>query len=263
MDKNGNKIALGLDVSTACIGICILIDDGSDYGKIVELTHINPKVPSKVKGIEQLFLKKKIFEEFLVKYKDFGIDEVIIEEPLLRSNNVNTVSTLLRFNGMVSDCVYNILGIVPVYISSYDAREYSFPELMSIRKYGKDEKQYPYNKIMKEIKDCKLVLFGAYPWTIDKKTVIQDKVSEIFPDIEWLYDKKGELKKENFDACDAYVAVLGWINKQKHGTLEFKVQEIGAQNDPNTAITVKYDVLYWDRVEHRITYIDHEKSEGE
>jgi len=159
--------------------------------------------------------------------------------------------------------VYNILGIVPVYISSYDAREYSFPELMSIRKYGKDEKQYPYNKIMKEIKDCKLVLFGAYPWTIDKKTVIQDKVSEIFPDIEWLYDKKGELKKENFDACDAYVAVLGWINKQKHGTLEFKVQEIGAQNDPNTAITVKYDVLYWDRVEHRITYIDHEKSEGE
>ena len=72
MDKNGNKIALGLDVSTQCIGICILIDDGSEYGKIVELTHINPKVPTKIKGIEQLFLKKRIFEEFLVKYKDFG-----------------------------------------------------------------------------------------------------------------------------------------------------------------------------------------------
>ena len=146
MDKKGNKIALGLDVSTTCIGICILIDDGSEYGKIVELTHVNPKVSNKIKGIEQLFLKKKIFEEFLVKYKDFGIDEVVIEEPLLRSNNVNTVSTLLRFNGMVSDSVYNILGIVPQYISSYDARAYSFPELMSIRKYGKDEKQYPFSK---------------------------------------------------------------------------------------------------------------------
>ena len=123
MDKNNNKIYLGLDISTACIGISILIDDGSEYGKIVELTHINPKVSPKIKGIEQLFLKKKIFEEFLVKYKDFGIDEVIIEEPLLTSNNVNTVSTLLRFNGMVSDCVYNILCIVPKYISSYDARE--------------------------------------------------------------------------------------------------------------------------------------------
>jgi hypothetical protein len=258
MDKNGNKVLLGLDVSTACIGFCLLIDDGSKFGKVAELTHISPKVSSKIKGIEQLFLKKKIFEEFITKYKDFGIDDVIIEEPLLRSNNVNTVSTLLRFNGMVSDCIYNVLGIVPQFISSYDARQYSFPELMSIRKYGKDEKQYPYNKIMKEIKDCKLVLFGAYPWTIDKKTVIQDKVSEIFPDIEWLYDKKGELKKENFDACDAYVAVLGHLNMQKHGELEFKVEEIGAQNESGVATVVEYNVSYWDRTEHRTTYINHE-----
>lgn len=258
MDKNGNKIAMGLDISTACIGVCILIDDGSDYGKIVELTHINPKVPSKIKGIEQLFLKKKIFEEFILKYKDFGIDEVIIEEPLLRSNNVNTVSTLLRFNGMVSDCVYNVLGIVPVYISSYNAREYSFPELMSIRKYGKDEKQYPSKKILKEIEDCKLVLFGGYPWTIDKKTVIQGKVSDLFPSIEWLYDKKGELKKENFDACDAYVAVLGYLNMQKHGELDFKVEILEVKSSAGKPITVDYNVNYWNRKEHRTTYISNE-----
>ena len=258
MDKNGNKIAMGLDISTACIGVCILIDDGSDYGKIVELTHINPKVPSKIKGIEQLFLKKKIFEEFILKYKDFGIDEVIIEEPLLRSNNVNTVSTLLRFNGMVSDCVYNVLGIVPVYISSYNAREYSFPELMSIRKYGKDEKQYPSKKILKEIEDCKLVLFGGYPWTIDKKTVIQGKVSDLFPSIEWLYDKKGELKKENFDACDAYVAVLGYLNMQKHGELDFKVEILEVKSSAGKPISVDYNVNYWDRKEHRTTYISNE-----
>lgn len=258
MDKNGNKIAMGLDISTACIGVCILIDDGSDYGKIAELTHINPKVPSKIKGIEQLFLKKKIFEEFILKYKDFGIDEVIIEEPLLRSNNVNTVSTLLRFNGMVSDCVYNVLGIVPVYISSYNAREYSFPELMSIRKYGKDEKQYPSKKILKEIEDCKLVLFGGYPWTIDKKTVIQGKVSDLFPSIEWLYDKKGELKKENFDACDAYVAVLGYLNMQKHGELDFKVEILKVKSSAGKPISVDYNVNYWDRKEHRTTYISNE-----
>lgn len=258
MDKNGNKIAMGLDISTACIGVCILIDDGSDYGKIAELTHINPKVSSKIKGIEQLFLKKKIFEEFILKYKDFGIDEVIIEEPLLRSNNVNTVSTLLRFNGMVSDCVYNILGIVPVYISSYNAREYSFPELMSIRKYGKDEKQYPSKKILKEIEDCKLVLFGGYPWTIDKKTVIQGKVSDLFPNIEWLYDKKGELKKENFDACDAYVAVLGYLNMQKHGELDFKVEILEVKSSAGKPVTVDYNVIYWDRKEHRTTYISNE-----
>ena len=254
--KNGKKVYLGCDVSTQTIGFCILIDDGSEYGKIVELTHINPKVPTKTKGIEQLFLKKKIFEEFLIKYKDFGIDEVIIEEPLLRSNNVNTVSTLLRFNGMVSDCVYNVLGIVPQYISSYDAREYSFPELMSIRKYGKNEKQYEFSKIYKEIKDCKLVLFGGYPWTIDKKTVIQGKVSEIFPDIEWLYNKKGELKKENFDACDAYVAVLGFLNKQRFGKLEFSSEIIGESNDGNGTREISYNIRYWNKKEIRKTYIN-------
>lgn len=256
MNKEGKKIYLGLDVSTQCIGICILIDDGSEYGKIVELTHISPKVSTKIKGIEQLFLKKKIFEEFLIKYKDFGIDHVVIEEPLLRSNNVNTVSTLLRFNGMVSDCVYNILGIVPQYISSYDAREYSFPELMSIRKYGKDEKQYEFSKIYKEIKDCKLVLFGGYPWTIDKKTVIQGKVADIFPDIEWLYNKKDELKKENFDACDAYVAVLGYLNKNRNGELSFSSEIVGEANDGKGTREIMYEVKYWNKVEKRKTYVN-------
>lgn len=258
MNKEGKEIYLGLDVSTACIGISIIIDDGSDYGKIVELTHISPKVSSKIKGIEQLFLKKKIFEEFIIKYKDFGIDHVVIEEPLLRSNNVNTVSTLLRFNGMVSDCVYNILGIVPNYISSYDAREYSFPELMSIRKYGKDEKQYEFSKIHKEIKDCKLVLFGGYPWTIDKKTVIQGKVADVFPDIEWLYNKKDELKKENFDACDAYVAVLGFMNRKRFGELEFSSEIIGESNDGKGTREIVYNIKYWDKVEKRTTFIEHE-----
>lgn len=249
MNKNGKKIAMGLDVSTSTIGVCIVLDDETDYGKILELTHISPKVSNKIKGVEQLFLKKKIFEDFIVKFKDFGIDEVVIEEPLLRSNNVNTVGTLLRFNGMISDCVYNILGIVPNYISSYDARKYSFPNLMSIRKFGKDEKQYDYNKIIKEIQQCKMVLFGDYPWAIDKKTVIQGNVSEIFPDVPWIYNKKGELKKENFDATDAYVACLGFLNKQKYGDLNLKIKNI-KEIDKG----IEYDVLYWDKVIHRTTY---------
>ena len=251
MDKTGNKIAMGLDVSTSTIGVCIVLDDGSDYGKILELTHISPKIPSKIKGIESLFIKKKIFEEFIVKFKEFGIDEVVIEEPLLRSNNVNTVGTLLRFNGMISDCVYNILGIVPHYISSYDARKYSFPTLMSIRKYGKDEKQYDYKKIKKEIQQCKMVLFGDYPWTIDKKTVIQGNVSELFPDVPWIYNKKGELKKENFDASDAYVACLGYLNKEKYGELDMRVENI-QEIDKG----IKYDVVYWNKRLSRITYCD-------
>ena len=246
---------LGLDISTTCIGFCLLENDGSEYGKIIELTHINPKVPSKTMENEKLFLKKKIFEEFIKKYANIGINTVVIESPLLRSNNVNTVSTLLRFNGMISDCVYNILGIVPDYISSYDARKYSFPELMSIRKYGKDEKQYPYKKIEKEIKEAKLVLFGSYPWTIDKKSILQQKESDIFPQIEWLYDKKGELKKENYDAVDSYVALLGWLNKERHGELDFTTEICGGACDGKGTHEIMYYVKYWDKKETRKTYV--------
>ena len=245
-----NKIILGLDVSTTCIGCCLFLDDGSENGKIIALTHVVPKIPGKIKGIESLFLKKKIFnDEFLSEWKGRGVDEVIIEEPLLRSNNVETCGTLLRFNGMISDCVYTELGIVPEYISSYDARKYAFPSLMSIRKYNKTGEQYPYKKIMKEIQTGRLVLFGAYPWEIDKKAVMQGKVSELFPDIPWLYNKKGELKKENFDACDAYVACLGYVNKKRYGEPDFKITDIKEVDDG-----IEYKVNYWDRVEDRVTY---------
>lgn len=254
MNKNGERVLLGLDVSTACIGCAVIVDDGSEFGKVVELTHVSPKVPKKIAGIESLFIKKQIFnDEFLSKWKGAGIDEVVIEEPLVRSNNVNTCATLLRFNGMISDCVYNELGVVPTYISSYDARQYSFPELMAVRKFGKDEKEYARKKILKEIKDCSLVLFGSYPWNIDKKTVIQGKVAEMLPDVTWIYDKKGELRKENFDACDAYVAVLAHKNRQKNGELEFKVSDIQEEGD-----TVIYNVTYWGKDHKRTTYLPKE-----
>ena len=80
----------------------------------------------------------------------------------------------------------------------------------------------------------------------------------MFPSIEWLYDKKGELKKENFDACDAYVAVLGYLNMQKHGELDFKVEILEVKSSAGKPISVDYNVNYWDRKEHRTTYISNE-----
>ena len=255
-EDNRPKIIMGLDISTTCIGVCILEDDGSEYGKILELTHVNPKVPTKIKGIESLFLKKQIFNnEFLKKWEKIGIRRVIIESPLLRSNNVNTVSTLLQFNGMVSDCIYNVLGIVPEYISSYDARKFSFPEFMAVRKFGKNGELYEKNKIVNSIKKNQFVLFGAFPWDVEKKTLIQSKVSEIFTDINWLYDKNGELKKENFDACDAYVACLGFLNKEKFGEPNFEVSDIESTDD-----VINFNVKYWNKNENRKIYLN--KKEG-
>lgn len=201
---------LGLDVSTKTIGIA-LFEDLGDKGKLKLLHHVTPKIkPKPDNKLQELFEKARIFEEeFLNKYADVGIDRVIIEEPLLRSNNVNTIATLLRFNGMISRSVYDTLGVVPEFISSYDSRKYAFPELMEIRKFNK--KGEPYTE--KQLEKSKPVLFGGYDWDIDKKMVVWEKVSDLEPQITWLYTKNKTLKKENFDMTDAYCCVRGHMNK--------------------------------------------------
>lgn len=189
--KNSPKI-LGLDVSTKCTGFALFDINGSE---LLELTHFSPKIkPLPEDKIEVLLKKADAFKKHLINYKDMGIIKVIIEEPLLNSNNVYTIGTLLRYNSMILKCCYDILGVVPTFISTYNARRYAFPDLVGENKSGK------------------LVLFGGYPKDIDKKQVIWEHVNALFPDVEWLYDKKGKLKKENFDMSDSVATVIGYIN---------------------------------------------------
>lgn len=211
MKKSNNNLILGLDVSTKTIGISLFEDVGGK-GDLKLLTHVTPKVkPKPTSKIEELCEKANIFEEeFLNKYVDMGITKVIIEEPLLRSNNVNTVATLLRFNGMISRSVYNILGLTPEYISSYDSRAFAYPELMQIRK--KNKKGEPYSEA--ELKRKKPVLFGGYDFDVDKKMVAWEKVADLEPQISWMYTNRGTLKKECFDMSDSYTCVLGYMHKE-------------------------------------------------
>lgn len=205
------KYVLGLDVSTKTIGISLFEDNGSK-GKLSFLKHVSPNVKPKPQSkMEELIKKVNIFEEeFLKIYQNFNITRVVIEEPLLRSNNINTVATLLKFNGMISQSVHRILGVVPDFISSYDARAYGFPELMAVRTENKKGETYT----KKEISKKKPTLFGAYPWDVDKKMVIWDLVSEMEPQIVWTYNKKKVLTKESFDMSDSYVCVTGYMRKE-------------------------------------------------
>ena len=208
--KIEGEYILSLDVSTKTIGVALFEDLGKN-GKLKILTHVTPKIkPKPINKNQELFEKVRIFEEeFLNKYKDFNITKVIIEEPLLRSNNVNTISTLLRFNGMISLACYKILHVVPEYISSYDSRAFAFPELLSIRTHNK--KGEPYTD--KQIASNKPVLFGGYPFTIDKKEIIWEKVHQIYPQVDWPYTKKLTLAKEAYDMSDAVCCAHGFMNK--------------------------------------------------
>jgi hypothetical protein len=192
--KESPKI-LGLDVSTSTIGWA-LFDIMSK--ELLELTHISPRPKPKTENkIHELLSKAEIFRTKLLQYKDLGITNVVIEEPLLNSNNVYTIGTLLRFNTLITKEIYDILGIVPEFISTYNSRKNAFPELVQKNDKGKH------------------VLFGGLPKDIDKKQIIWDLVAKREPQIQWQYTKNNTLKKENFDQSDAYCCVLGYMKQEK------------------------------------------------
>jgi hypothetical protein len=192
--KNNPKI-LGLDISTKTVGFALFDMSGS---KLLELTHFSPKIkPQPEDKLEELMMKANAFKNLLEGYVDMGIVKVIIEEPLLSSNNVYTIGTLLRYNTMICKIIYDALGIVPIFISTYNARKYAFPDLVGANDKGRN------------------VLFGGYPKDIDKKHVIWEHVNAVCPEVKWLYGRTGQLKKECYDMSDAATAVIGYINKLK------------------------------------------------
>jgi len=191
--KNLPKV-LGLDISTKTIGWALF--NMADK-QLLELTHFSPVVKPKPEyKIEEHLKKAEAFEKKLQEVKDLGIVEVIIEEPLLTSNNIYTVGTLLRYNAMIVKIVYDVLGIIPKFISTYNARKYAFPKL--VRENGKGKR----------------VLFGQFPKGCDKKKIIWEEVRELEPKIEWFYTRNNTLKKECFDMADAYTCVKGYMHKE-------------------------------------------------
>jgi len=192
--KNTPKV-LGLDISTKTIGWA-LFDIKSE--ELLELTHISPrpKVKTQEKMLE-LLLKAEVFSSKLETYKNLGIVKVVIEEPLLNSNNIYTIQTLLRFNSFISKEIYTILGIVPEFISTYNSRKFAWPVLVQPNDKGK------------------YVLFGGLPKDVDKKMIVWEKVAKREPQITWAYTKNNTLKKECFDQTDAYTCVLGFMKSQE------------------------------------------------
>ena len=170
-DLTNSPKVLGLDISTKTIGWSLF---DVQTQKLLELTHISPVIkPQPEDKIEELLMKVNSVEERLKEYKNFGITKVVIEEP-----------------------IYDILGVVPSYISTYNARKFAWPGL--VQDNGKGKK----------------VLFGGLPKDADKKEIIWQLVSGAEPQIVWQYTRNNTLKKENFDQADAYTCVMGFMKQE-------------------------------------------------
>jgi len=200
MSEKTNKFYLGLDLSTTCVGISLF----NHEGKLIELKHLKlesgKNIPTEYRYID----KANLFKDFIISLKDnikekFNgeIVKVFLEEPLERSNNSFTSNILIKFNGICSYILYQLFGFPVELFSVYDVRKSFCPEFVRQKREAGE---------MREI--------FSMPKEIDKKTYIWKKVDKKYKNIEWIYGKKGELKKENFDMSDSIV--VGEHGLKKH-----------------------------------------------
>ena len=118
-----SHLILGLDVSTSVTGVCILNTEVVEGSHIIHLDRIEFKKcktffeKADVAALELAELCKKFPGEY----------RVALEEPLLGfqkgMSSATTITTLMRFNGIVSYIAREIFKADPEYISASHARK--------------------------------------------------------------------------------------------------------------------------------------------
>ena len=127
---------LGLDISTACTGWCVLHLDGSlvEMGSIILGKH------------KSVYKKAQVVEgslsDIIIRY---DIMHVYIEENLQSFrrgfSSAQTLSTLARFNGIVSLLVYQLTDTEPIHLNVNAARKCLGLKLISKKKGGAPTKE--------------------------------------------------------------------------------------------------------------------------
>ena len=121
-------MVLGIDISTSITGFAVLDKEGElVYSDSIDLRKYKTIFRKSVEIKEKIL---DIFEQFVVdKYDDDIIDHIYIEQSLhmfMRGkSSAKTLSTLTRFNGIVSWLVYELFEIEPEYIGATSARKHA------------------------------------------------------------------------------------------------------------------------------------------
>ena len=175
---------LGLDISTSITGATILDEEG----KIIFCESWDTRNANKFKDLFEKanFIRLQIFA---LAHK-FEIKEVYIEQSLqsFRSgfSSAQTLSTLSRFNGIVSWICFKTLGIKPQYVSASSAR-----------------------------KACGIKV----PKGTKAKEQVLKHVLDILPDFVVEYTKHGNPRPGAFDRADSWVIAKAGLLKWKEKKL--------------------------------------------
>ncbi len=203
------KYYYAADISTSCCGFSLF----NENGKLMELKHIKLDIDRDIAIELRYLVKAEMFKNYIKDYKQYVLEkynacisEVFVEEPLMSSNNIFTVGTLLRFNGICCYLFNEIFGNPPKLITIHEVRKVFCPEFVKVKHVKGERKEtlsFPKN-------------LGAKKF--DKKEYIWQKVSEKEKSVEWLFNSKGNLMKENFDMSDAYA--VGYSSLKLKGIIK-------------------------------------------
>jgi Holliday junction resolvasome RuvABC endonuclease subunit len=163
---------LGLDISTSITGVTVI----NENGKIV----LNEAIDTR--KYKDFFEKAQVVESYIKKLK-YKPKAIYIEQSLqsFRSgfSSAKTLSSLSRFNGIVSWLLYSRFSIKPEYIAATSAR-----------------------------KLCNIKIPRG---TKAKQVVIQHVIDNV-PDVTIVYTKNGNPKPECYDKADSWViAKAGYL----------------------------------------------------
>ena len=167
---------LGLDISTSIIGVCLFDKNNFVLMDKIDLTKI-----------KDIFDKAQKVESYFIKlFNEYNIDKVYIEDILHAFrrglSSAKTIVQLAKFNGVVSNIVFRICGIKPVYINVNTARKSL--DIKIDKNSNKDKKQQVLEWVDQDL--------GGYKWP--EKLITRGK-------------NKGSVKLEKFcyDMSDSYV----------------------------------------------------------
>lgn len=177
-------IILGLDVSTSCTGVCVL---ESTFDHNVWLTKIMVIEAIEFKKCKTLWEKADVVAEYLGQLAngdrrlDFkAVDRVILEEPLMGfrpgMSSAQTITQLMRFNGIVSYLARKTFSKEPEYIGSAHAR-----------------------------KLCGIKLQRTATGGPQKEQVFTYMAANDLKHVQWPLTKTGKVVPWSRDATDAYV----------------------------------------------------------
>jgi hypothetical protein len=193
------EVNLAFDISTTCIGISVI----DFHGEHIESGYLKFKVSKKIPEKDKLFMRAITFKSYLDNIKNnYIVKNIFVETPLGNSNNRFTANLLTKFNGMCSMILFEKFEVSPVYIDVYEIRRYLCPEFLNTK--NKNKKGEFTHKI---------------PKGIDPKLYIWKKINDWFSNIEWEYNKKGELIGPNFDRTDAIAVNLASMIRE--GMLDY------------------------------------------